>query len=187
MLKPFNKMKQAVKILKITATILGCIFFILLILALTPAPFYMHYALGTDPNKSDEEFTPEYVIMLGGGGMPSEDNLMRLYYTGQFANYFQTPVIIIHPDDSTSQDKMSQLLATYGITKDSITFLTEGANTRSQVLCLQERLPELINKKNLIITSPSHLTRSVKCFNKLGFTQIRGRQPLSQPLISICQ
>lgn len=69
----------------ITSSIFGIIFIVFLILALTPAPFYMHYALGTDPNKSKADFTPEYILMLGG--MPSEDNLMRLYYVAEYANY----------------------------------------------------------------------------------------------------
>ena len=147
----------------------------MIILALTPAPFYMHYSLGKDPNQSNEKFIPDCLVMLGGGGMPSEDNLMRLYYSGQFAEFYQVPVIIIHPDDSLSQVKMTRILENYGISEDKITFFTKGTNTRLQALYFIEEFPELVNKKIILITSPSHLKRSVKCFNKLGFTNVRGQ------------
>jgi uncharacterized SAM-binding protein YcdF (DUF218 family) len=147
----------------------------MLVLALTPAPFYMHRALGTDPNKSQGKFTPEYIVMLGGGGMPSEDNLIRLYYTSEYANYYQIPVIIIHPDDSISQVKMSNFLVANGVLKENINYLVEGTNTRSQILCFLENFPQMADRKLLIITSPQHITRTVKCFNKAGFTQVHSQ------------
>ena len=155
---------------------LGSIFFIMLILALTPAPFYMHRALGTDPNfTKNDDFIPEYLVMLGGGGMPSEDNLMRLYYIGQFADFYQIPILIIHPADSLCQVKMTDFLISNNISKENISFLIEGANTRSQVLACKKNYPEMLDAKLLIITSPEHITRSIKCFNKTGFSQLRGQ------------
>ncbi|MDR2010795.1 MAG: YdcF family protein [Bacteroidales bacterium] len=162
------------RILKISAIVSGCIFFIMLMLALTPAPFYMHRSLGTDPNKTEEIFIPEYIIMLGGGGMPSENNLMRLYYTSQYSDYYQVPVIILHPEDSVGQVKMLGELTGRGINPENILFSTGGANTHSQVISLKKHMPELSDKKLLIITSPEHLRRSVKCFNKSGFSYVHG-------------
>ncbi|MDR2083567.1 MAG: YdcF family protein [Bacteroidales bacterium] len=158
----------------IISSVFGVLFLIFLILGLTPAPFYMHYALGTDPNKSEEIFVPEYIVMLGGGSMPSEDNLMRLYYTAEYANYYRVPVIILHPEDSISQTRMAEELIMKGINADSILFFTEGTNTRAQILSLKNEYSQLTSDNLLIITSPEHLTRTVKCFNKLDFTNVRG-------------
>ncbi|MDL2239266.1 YdcF family protein [Bacteroidales bacterium OttesenSCG-928-K03] len=168
-------LRKVSKICLITSSVIGIIFIVLSLLALTPAPFYMHYSLGTDPNKSEEKFTPEYIIMLGGGGMPSADNLMRLYYTAEYSEYFKAPIIILHPEDSVCQSQMRKELISKRISNDSIFFLTEGTNTRAQVLNLKNTCPELINDKLLIITSPEHLTRTIKCFNKLGFQEVRGQ------------
>lgn len=166
--------KKVSDICLIIGSIFCGIFLIFLILALTPAPFYMHYALGTDPNKSEKNFTPEYIVMLGGGSMPSGDNLMRLYYVAEYANYFHIPVIILHPKDSVSQLKMKGELMAKGVSGDSVYFFTKGTNTRAQILNLKNEHPEMINNKLLIITSPEHLTRTIKCFNKLDFQQVRG-------------
>lgn len=164
--------KKALKYIGISA---GCVFFIILLLAFTPAPFYMHYSLGTDPNRTNESFVPEYVIMLGGAGMPSQSNLIRLFYTAEFANEFQIPIFILHPKDSLCQEYMKHELVLKGVCPNNISFVTEGSNTRSQVLQIKEKTPELLEKKLLIITSPEHLTRTVKCFNKAGFTNVRGQ------------
>ena len=51
---------------------------------------------------------------------------------------------------------------------------TIGTNTRSQVLGLAENHPELLTAKIMVITSPEHLKRTVKCFNKAGFQEVRG-------------
>lgn len=167
--------RRFLKTLIIITSILGVVFLFLIILALTPAPFYMHYKLGIDPNKSEEAFFPDRIVMLGGGGMPSEDNLMRLYYTAEFANYYQVPVTILHPEDSVVQAKMMKELSSKGLNSDSILFFTKGTNTRAQILSLKDSLPEYLDCNLLIVTSPDHLTRAIKCFNKLDFKQIRGQ------------
>lgn len=163
------------KILIILGIIAGSVFFIILLLAFTSAPFYMHYSLGTDPNRTKDVFEPDYVLMLGGAGMPSQSNLMRLFYAAEFANKFQTPVFVLHPKDSLCQEYMKRELVLKGVEHEKIIFFTEGSNTRSQVLQIKEKMPELSEKKLLVITSPEHLTRTVKCFNKVGFTNVRGQ------------
>ena len=153
---------------------LGVILLLKLILALTPVPFYMHYHLGDDPNETDAPFTPEYIVMFGGAGMPSESNLIRLYYTAQFANHFNVPVILAHPEDSICQAEMTQILTSQGIGRDSILYMTKGTNTRSQVLELNGQFPSLTNTPFLVVTSPENMRRTIKCFNKTGFSDVRG-------------
>ena len=166
-------MKRLTKSIIITFFVFGILFFTMLVLAFTSAPFYMHYRLGQDPNDDVEVSNPQMVMMFGGAGMPSEDNLMRLYHTAALARHFDVPVLLVHPEDSLCQAEMSRLLRQGGI--DSILYMTEGANTRSQAVELMNAYPELSEKELIVVTSPEHVRRTVKCLNKVGFQNIVGK------------
>lgn len=162
------------KILNRFFVVLGVIFTLFLILAITPAPFYMHYNLGQDPNADTTQiFETQHVIMMGGAGMPSASNLMRLYFATGIASVLECPLTIVHPYDSACQADMDEFIVSQGIT-NYIVHDTIGTNTRSQVLGLAENYPELLTTNLLVVTSPEHLRRTIKCFNKAGFQQVRG-------------
>lgn len=164
------------KIINRFFVVLGILFCLILILAVTPAPFYMHYNLGIDPNHeqyTDQTFEPQHVILLGGAGMPSASNLMRLYYTAGIAIQYKCPVTIVHPYDSLCHVNMRNYLVNQGVTT-TIIHDTIGTNTRSQVLGLADCFPELLTTNIIVITSPEHMKRTIKCFNKVGFQQVRG-------------
>lgn len=162
--------------LRIFFTALGVIWSVLLLLALTPVPYYMHYNLGKDPNQHHEaqDFFPEYIVMFGGAGMPSESNLIRLYYTAEHALHFHKPVILVHPKDSVCQMQMKRFLVSQGVDEDSVHFMTEGSNTRSQVIAIIDRFPDLADTPILVITAPENMRRTIKCLNKAGFLQAKG-------------
>jgi len=160
--------------IKIVFIVIGSLFFALLLLAFTPAPFYMYYHLGTDSNPVKASFFPEHIIMLGGAGMPSQGNLIRLFYAAGYAQP-DKEVIILHPKDSLCQLAMEQELIAKGIDSEKIMFIIEGSNTHSQILQLKQERPELLHKDLLVINSPEYLTRTVKCFHKLGFTAVHGK------------
>lgn len=162
------------KILNRFFVVLGVIFTLFLILAITPAPFYMHYNLGQDPNRDTiQVFEPQHVIMMGGAGMPSPSNLMRLYYAAGIATNYDIPITIVHPYDSLCHAKMDDFLDNHGVMSE-VFHDTIGTNTRSQALGLAEYYPELLTTNVLVVTSPEHLRRTIKCFNKVGFQQVRG-------------
>ena len=166
-------MKHLGRIIKITFFSFGALFFVMIVLAFTSAPFYMHYRLGQNPNDNVEISRPCQVVMFGGAGMPSEDNLMRLYHTAALARHFKVPVLLVHPEDSLCQAEMTRLLRQGGI--NNIRYMTEGANTRSQALELMEAYPELAEEQFIVVTSPEHLRRTVKCLNKVGFQNVIGK------------
>lgn len=166
-------MKRLTKSIIITFFVFGILFFTMLVLAFTSAPFYMHFNLGQDPNDDVEVSNPQLVMMFGGAGMPSEDNLMRLYHTAALARHFDVPVLLVHPEDSLCQAEMTRLLRQGGI--DSILYMTEGANTRSQAVELMNAYPELSEKELIVVTSPEHVRRTVKCLNKVGFRNTIGK------------
>jgi uncharacterized SAM-binding protein YcdF (DUF218 family) len=156
---------------------LGIITLIINIFALTPLPFYMHRSLGEDNSWEDDTttiFTPDYIVMFGGAGMPSESNLIRLYYTAEIAGKLHKPIILVHPEDSVCQAEMTKYLVNNGISSDSIIYMTGGSNTRSQSLSLVDSFPDIISANCLIITAPEHLSRTLKCLRKCGLQNIRG-------------
>ena len=166
-------MKHLRKTIIITFFCLGILFFVMLALAFTSAPFYAFYHLGQDPNENGKLLQPQRVVMFGGAGMPSEDNLMRLYHTAALARHFGLPVLLVHPEDSICQTEMTRLLRQGGV--NSIQYMTEGANTRSQALQLKDAYPELIEEPFIVVTSPEHVRRTVKCLNKAGFQNVIGK------------
>ena len=166
-------MKRLTKSIIITFFVFGILFFTMLVLAFTSAPFYMHFNLGQDPNDDVEVSNPQLVMMFGGAGMPSEDNLMRLYHTAALARHFEVPVLLVHPEDSLCQAQMTRLLRQGGI--DSILYMTDGANTRSQALELMAQYPELAKEQLVVVTSPEHVRRTIKCLNKVGFHNVIGK------------
>lgn len=105
--------------------------------------------------------------------MPSEDNLMRLYHTAALARHYKAPVVLVHPENAPCQAEMTRLLQQGGI--DRINYMTKGTNTRSQAVELLEAYPELTEEQIIVVTSPEHVRRTVKCLNKVGFRNVIGK------------
>jgi len=166
-------MKHLAKAIKFTIFTLGVLFLAMIVLAFTSKPFYWYFNLGQNPNEEMSISRPESIVMFGGAGMPSEDNLMRLYHTAAMARHFGVPVILVHPEDSLCQTEMTRILRQGGI--DNIFYMTEGTNTRSQVLELMATYPKLAEKQFIVVTSPEHVRRTVKCLNKVGFQNVIGK------------
>lgn len=166
-------MRYLGKTIKIIFLSLGIVFALMIILAFTSVPFYSYFNLGQNPNENASISHPSYVVMFGGAGMPSEDNLMRIYHTAALAKHFNVPVLLVHPKDSLCQAEMTRLLHQDGL--QDIHYMTEGANTRSQALELMALYPELSQEQLLVVTSPEHVRRTVKCLNKVGFQNVIGK------------
>jgi len=172
----FNKIKIiGKKILRyyIISSSIFLSFFILL--SFTTAPFWMYYYLGVSANKLKEK--PDYIVVLGGGGMPSETGLMRTFYAKQASiKYPNAKIIIALPGDSIDTTAavylMKKELVERGISSNKISFETNGTNTRSQAL----EIAKIINhdKNILIISSPEHMYRSVKTFIKADLKNTGG-------------
>lgn len=155
---------------------LGILFFSALVLSFTTLPFWGYYWLGTC--ESTITGKPDYIVMLGGGGMPSESNLMRAYYTFKAAQ--QSPksrIVISLPGniaDSTSAARLvAAELISKGIDPQRILYEDIGTNTRQEALCVNKlNHGELVGKSILLVTSPEHMCRAILTFRKVGFTRI---------------
>lgn len=163
------------RILRNLYSVVGIFFLVCIILALTEKPFWGYYWLGT--SKSELNWKPEVIIVLGGGGMPSQSNLMRGWYAGNAAKSFPEALVVISTpgiisDSLSTPFLMEKELILRGVNPDKIVFEEQGTNTRAQALnCLKIIKPQT---PVLLITSPEHMRRAVLCFRKAGFEKVNG-------------
>jgi len=185
------------KFLKIFMISLGGIFTLIVVLAFTSGPFWMWYDLSV--SKAGVNRPPDYIVVLGGGGMPSESGLMRCWYAAKTANYFtRAKVIVALPgnvrDSLSSINGMKKELVIRGIAPERILLEDSGTNTRAEALNILQiisnfeyrisnvepdrnskfNVPYSIFKSLLIVTSPEHLYRAVLTFRKAGFMKVDG-------------
>jgi uncharacterized SAM-binding protein YcdF (DUF218 family) len=181
-----NRMKVASKLIRILLVGSGCFFLLLCVLAFTTLPFYARYWLGTHKGFIDRE--PAAIVLMGGSGMPSEDGLIRCYYTATLANrYLNCPIIIAMPGDTTdslsSPCLMRKELNLHGIGLSRIYFENNGKNTRQQALKIEEMKSSMEDTGMLaIVTAPEHMYRSIRSFEKAGFKHVRGLPTFEQSI-----
>jgi uncharacterized SAM-binding protein YcdF (DUF218 family) len=192
-----NEMKRILTCLRVILLAAGSIFMLLAVLAFTSAPFWMWYHLGV--SKAGVNRPPDYIIVLGGGGMPSESGLMRCWYAARTANYFNLAKVIIalpgnSKDSLSSVNGMKKELMLRGIDPQRILLEDSGTNTRAEALNIITLISDIeqgksnneliqhstfnvrysIFKSLLIVTSPEHLRRAVLTFRKAGFMKVDG-------------
>ncbi len=128
---------------------------------------------------------PEYIVVMSGGGIPSESGLMRTYKTAEVANmYLDAKVIVTMPGDTADTNAscymMKQEIVLRGVNPNRIIFENVGTNTRSQAQEVQKIIKT--NAPILLITSPEHIYRSIKCLNKVGLTNVSGEPAFAQEM-----
>lgn len=175
--KSMNKTKAKsiyfLRILRIFFVLLGILCLAVVAIAFTTLPFWGIHWLGT--SKAELKWQPETIVLLGGGGMPSESNLMRGWFASQAARSFpEASLLIAMPGDlkdslSTPQLMKSELILR-GVKPGQVIFETEGTNTRAQALNCEKMLDT--SQTVLLITSPDHMRRAVLCFQKVGFERV---------------
>ena len=169
LLRPLGK---AVAVLLLAT---GVVAALMIVLAFTTAPFWTWYRMGV--KEAGIRRPPAYIVVLGGGGMPSESALMRTWYAAKAAGRFtRAGVVIAMPGDtadpSSTLRQMESELLLRDVAPERIILADSGANTRAQALFIASRLPH--DAALLLVTSPEHLLRSVLSFRKAGFTRVDG-------------
>jgi uncharacterized SAM-binding protein YcdF (DUF218 family) len=171
-----NLIDRLWKIVRTFLAALGILFLILMIISFTTWPFWGYYWLGT--SKSHITGKPDYIVLLGGGGMPSESNLMRAFFVFKAASDApESKIIISIPGELSDPNSTARLVAAELISKgiDSMRILYEqrGTNTRSQALQLQQFSSDRLQDKTiLLVSSPEHMRRAVLVFQKAGFKNV---------------
>ena len=168
--------ERVLKTIKLFVLASGLAFIVLCILAFTTIPYRMYHRLATYslPGKSP----PKAIVMLSGAGIPSENGLIRAYFTASLANKYPGATIIIAAPGDTS-DKMSDPvqicneLTLRGVNPQQIIFETAGKNTRGQAMNLIGGSGSTFKNSNiLLVTSPEHVKRAVKTFRRVGFAWV---------------
>ena len=152
----------------------------MIIMAFSSAPFWIWYKYSV--KYAGINRPPEYIVVLGGGGMPSESGLIRSWYAAKTADHFPGSRIIISlPGDTTdrlsSVNQMKNEMILRGINQTRIVLEPEGTNTRAQAMQVKKLInsyPLTLSPSILIVTSPEHLTRAVLVFKKAGFLRVDG-------------
>lgn len=159
--------------LKKLLTLLGGIFLLLIILSLTSIPYSAYRSLSLYKQQITEE--PDAIILMGGSGIPSPNDLIRLYYTSISAKEYPNAQIVIampfHEKESIeNRSVIIQKMKLDGIDSSRIVWENHGFNTRSQVVEISNLIP--LSSKIIVVTTPDHMYRSVRCFEKVGFGKV---------------
>jgi len=165
------------RILKSLLFLLGGVFFIMVLLSFTSLPFWADYYLGVSGTSLNKK--PDVIVILGGSGMPSQNGLIRCYYGAIAANKFpKANIIIALPGDTldpqSSVKLMGAELIIRGVDSSRIIYENEGTNTRWEALNVKRRFYPNSTPSILLVTSPAHMFRSVKSFQKVGFNPVGG-------------
>jgi len=156
----------------------GSLFLLLCVLAFTTLPFWAYYRLAAGYIKAENP--PETIVMLAGAGIPSENGLIRAYYTARLAlKYPEAKIIIAVPgnkaDSLGDPRKIADELIMRGVDSGKIIFATSGKNTRGQALGIAGILGQVNHDSQItLVSSPEHIKRSVLSFRKCGFTKVNG-------------
>lgn len=139
-----------------------------------PAPF-RHWItardLGTD-------LPPDYVVVFGGGGIPSESGLIRSYHAAWIAQvYSNATVVVALPGDEKDPDsalsRMIGELVMRGVKRERVRAESRGRHTYEQAVQVRALLgASALADRVLLVTSPYHLRRAVMCFRSEGFTNL---------------
>jgi uncharacterized SAM-binding protein YcdF (DUF218 family) len=180
--------KKILLIFKKILIAMGVVLLFSVIMSFTDYPFWAYFWLGT--HNSELETEPDVLVLLGGGGMPSPDGLMRCYSAAELAEeYPETRIVIAIPGDTAMHEKSPEIMMANELIlrkTDStrISFENEGYNTRTQALNVMEMIGQ--NKTDTLaiqlITSPDHMFRAVAAFRKLGFLHVGGRPVFEKDL-----
>lgn len=142
-------------------------------LVLTPIPWRVYNWLCTD--ETVLQGNPEYIVILGGGGIPSESGLIRCYYGALAANEFpEAKIIVALPDEGTGENsslrKMAYELMRRDVEPERILSEKKGRNTREQAVLIRALLGSTPGQVSmLIVTSNTHMRRAMMTFRAAGF------------------
>jgi uncharacterized SAM-binding protein YcdF (DUF218 family) len=176
---PVMLLKKILSIARITFLVVSSVLLLIVLFSFTTGPYWIYHWLGT--SESEFKFKPDYIIIMGGAGYPSESALMRSWYAaGVYQKNPQAIVVVTQPAAACVRPELSDA---YGIRKDliirgvdSTRILLEikGKNTREEGMNVLTLAPDAKEKNCVIITSPEHMRRSVLVFRKLGYKKVGG-------------
>lgn len=142
-------------------------------LAFTRVPYDLHRWLGTAGGRCPA--APEVLVVLGGSGMPSGPELLRLHYAAAAAvHHHQARLLLVHPHDTAVMRAMVAELVLRGVDAGRIDTLMRGTNTREQALAVGAFLGPRSAAPMALITAPENMYRSLGAFRRAGLSGVGG-------------
>jgi len=174
------------KLLKCFVVIAGICAIVLLALCFTDVPWRLYHWLAKDSHLLGE--VPDYIVVLGGGGVPSESGLTRAFATAQAARRFDDAWVVValpYGDSfkNSAAKKMSDEVILRGVEPDRILLERHGRNTREQAINIARMIDaDPAEAPVLLVTSPEHIKRALMAFRKAGFANITGGPAYSEAI-----
>lgn len=176
------------QLFKKVLVVMGSVLLISILLSFTDYPFWAYYWLGTHNSGMTKD--PNVLVLMGGGGMPGSDGLLRCYYASIIAQkYPESNIIIAIPCDTAKYENspghlMAHELTIRGIDSSRILYEKEGYNTRSQAINIKNMFRSNATDSIIIriVTSPDHMFRCIASFRKIGFKHVGGRPSFEESI-----
>lgn len=171
-------LKTSGKNLRSITLFFGGVTILMLILSFTPLPYHVYHWLGTHNAQLDAP--PDYIVVMGAGGMPGPGGLMRSHFAAEAALFFRDAEIIVALPIDTSDFygsdayRMFRQMTLMGVDSNRFIFESKGTNTYTQVMEIREMLSDKENNRLLIVSSPEHIRRCMLTFRKSGFEHVGG-------------
>lgn len=171
-------------VVRLLVKVFGWAALCMVVLAATPAPWAVFGWLGRDPQPLAG--SPDCIVVLGGGGIPSESGLMRTYHAARMAAaHPKARVVVAMPfeagESSTNMGAMARELQLRGVARDRLRQEGTGRHTREQAVKVRAMLKTGAREPVLLlVTSPEHMRRARLAFRKAGFTAVHGSSVFSQ-------
>jgi uncharacterized SAM-binding protein YcdF (DUF218 family) len=123
--------------------------------------------------------TPAVIVVLGGGGIPSESGLLRCYHAATLARAHPDALCIVSlpADDPEAQStgRMRDELVMRGVAPERILMEARARNTHEQAVAVREMLGDAgLEQPVWIVTSGAHMRRALLCFQRQGFSSVHG-------------
>jgi uncharacterized SAM-binding protein YcdF (DUF218 family) len=170
--------RAGIRVLRVALPLWSAVALVPLLLAFTSVPGKMHRWLAATPFQLQE--APEFVVLLGGEGIPSSSGLLRAYYAAEQAReHAAAKIVVALPSDPADEDsdivRTKRELVLRGVSPDRIWFEPKGRNTREQALKVADLAGDGYSRRRfLLVTSPHHMRRALLTFRKAGFSEVAG-------------
>ncbi len=147
----------------------GILALLMIALAFTRIPFDIHRWLG----RAGGVCNGTEIVVLGGSGMPSGPELLRLHRAAELAHEDTSRrITVIHPGEPAVLEEMAQELVIRGVGRSRITLVNQGENTREQALIFWNQLPSPLTPV-ILVTAPENMYRSVLAFQRTNLSEGR--------------
>jgi len=171
------KTRRFIRFLNRTIWVCGALFVSVLFLALTDLPWdwYRWMAMSESGVKQSH---PNVIVLMGGGGIPSESGLTRSWKAAEAAHLFDGARVIVampREDNESETYGIEHELRLRGIDRMRIGREPLGRNTREQALEVYKLLSQSGNAASNtigLVTSPEHMRRTWRSFERAGFTHL---------------